>query len=115
MLDSINLNNKSFEQIRDEAAAQIPLYSRDWTNYNISDPGITILENFAAFLALQQEELDEVPEHVRKKLLGLAGFTIRRGKAADIYVSLERADGKLPYAMPARAKLYAHDICIDTE
>lgn len=115
MLDSINLNNKSFEQIRDEAAAQIPLYSRDWTNYNISDPGITILENFAAFLALQQEELDEVPEHVRKKLLGLAGFTIRRGKAADIYVSLERADGKLPYAMPARAKLYAQGICFEPD
>lgn len=38
MLDSINLNNKSFEQIRDEAIAQIPLYSRDWTNYNVSDP-----------------------------------------------------------------------------
>lgn len=36
MLDSINLNNKSFEQIRDEAAAQIPLYSKDWTNYNVS-------------------------------------------------------------------------------
>ena len=68
MLDSINLNNKSFEQIRDEAVAQIPLYSKDWTNYNISDPGITILENFAAFLALQQGELNEMPEHVREKL-----------------------------------------------
>lgn len=64
MLDSINLNNKSFEQIRDEAAAQIPLYSKDWTNYNVSDPGITILENFAAFLALQQGELNEVPDWV---------------------------------------------------
>lgn len=113
MLDSINLNNKSFEQIRDEAVAQIPLYSKDWTNYNISDPGITILENFAAFLALQQGELNEVPEQVREKLLGLAGFTIRRGNAANIYVSLERAGVNLPYAMPARAKLYAQDICFE--
>lgn len=113
MLDSINLSNKSFEQLRDEMVAQIPLYSEDWTNYNISDPGITILENFAAFLALQQEELNEVPEKVREKLLGLAGFTVRRGRAASIYASLKRTGVKLPCALPARAKLYAQDICFE--
>lgn len=114
MLDSINLNNKSFEQIRDEAVAQIPLYSKDWTNYNASDPGITILENFAAFLALQQGELNEVPDRVKEKLLGLAGFSIRRGSAASIYVSLDHARVKLPCAIPSRAKLYAQDICFET-
>lgn len=115
MLDSINLNDKSFEQIRDEAIAQIPIYSRDWTNYNAADPGITILENLAAFLALQQSELDEVPEKIREKLLGLAGFTIRKGNAANIYVSLKRAETQLPYVMPAGAKLYAQDICFEPE
>lgn len=114
MLDSINLNNKSFEQIRDEAIAQILLYSKDWTNYNISDPGITILENFAAFLALQQEELNEVPEQIRKKLLELAGFSICKGNTANIYVSLEHAGVELPYAMPEKAKLYAQDICFES-
>lgn len=113
MLDSIDLNDKSFEQIRDEAIAQIPIYSKDWTNYNISDPGVTILENFAAFLALQQGELNEVPEKIRKKLLGLAGFTARRGNAANAYVSLWHAAGSLPYVMPRRAKLYAQDICFE--
>lgn len=113
MLDSIDLNDKSFEQIRDEAIAQIPIYSKDWTNYNISDPGVTILENFAAFLALQQGELNEVPENIRKKLLGLAGFNARRGNAASAYVSLRHASGGLPYVMPRRAKLYAQDICFE--
>lgn len=115
MLDSINLNDKSFEQIRDEAIAQIPIYSRDWTNYNGADPGITILENLAAFLALQQSELDEVPEKIRVKLLELAGFTIRRGNAANIYVSLEHAEPQLPCVMPAGAKLYAQDICFEPD
>lgn len=115
MLDSINLNDKSFEQIRDEAIAQIPIYSRDWTNYNAADPGITILENLAAFLALQQSELDEVPEKIREKLLGLAGFTIRKGNAANIYVSLKRAETQLPHIMPEGAKLYAQDICFEPE
>lgn len=113
MLDSINLNDKSFEQIRDEAAAQIPIYSRDWTNYNAADPGITILENLAAFLALQQSELNEVPEKIKEKLLGLAGFMIRKGNAANIYVSLKNTEVQLPYVMPDGAKLYAQDICFE--
>lgn len=113
MLDSINLNDKSFEQIRDEAAAQIPIYSRDWTNYNAADPGITILENLAAFLALQQSEINEVPEKIREKLLGLAGFTIRKGNAANIYMSLKHTTEQLPYVLPAGAKLYAQDICFE--
>ena len=113
MLDSINLNDKSYEQIRDEAVSQIPIYSKDWTNYNISDPGITILENFAAFLALQQGEINEVPEKIKEKLLGLAGFMIRKGNVANIYASLKNAVVELPYAMPDRAKLYAQDICFE--
>lgn len=113
MLGSINLNNKSFEQIRDEATAQIPIYSRDWTNYNAADPGITILENLAAFLALQQSELNEVPEKIKEKLLALAGFTIRKGNAANIYVSLRHTAVELPFVMPAGAKLYAQDICFE--
>lgn len=115
MLDSINLNDRSFEQLRDEAIAQIPIYSRDWTNYNGADPGITILENLAAFLALQQSEINEVPEKIREKLLGLAGFTIRKGSMANIYVSLKPGEVKLPYVMPADAKLYAQDICFEPE
>lgn len=113
MLDSINLNDKSFEQLRDEAIAQIPIYSRDWTNYNAADPGITILENLAAFLALQRSEINEVPEKIKEKLLGLAGFTIQKGHAANIYVSLKRSAAQLPYVMPAGAKLYAQDICFE--
>lgn len=113
MLDSIDLNDKSFEQIRDEAIAQIPIYSKDWTNYNVSDPGVTILENFAAFLALQQGEMNEVPEKIRKKLLGLAGFTARKGNAANAYVSLQHAAGRPAQVMPRRAKLFAQDICFE--
>ena len=53
MLSSINLNDKDYDQFMAEAIAQIPLYSREWTNLNASEPGITILENLSAFSALQ--------------------------------------------------------------
>lgn len=62
---------------------------------------------------MQQGNLDEVPDRVREKLLGLAGFAIRRGRASHIYASLLRAEGKIPDVLPARAKLYAQDICFE--
>ena len=54
MLNSINLDDKSYEDILAEAISQIPLYSDEWTNYNNSDPGITVVQNLSAFSLLQQ-------------------------------------------------------------
>ena len=39
-----DLANKNYKVIIDEMTSSIPKYSSNWTNYNASDPGITILE-----------------------------------------------------------------------
>jgi hypothetical protein len=115
MLGNIDLNKKSYEQILEEAIAQIPIYSKDWTNYNISDPGITILENLSAFSALLQSEINEVPEKTRFRLLELAGFTPRKGKAACAYISAKMDKEDRTVNIPKGAKLYAQDICFEFE
>ncbi|MDE7323225.1 MAG: baseplate J/gp47 family protein [Lachnospiraceae bacterium] len=119
MLGSIDLNNKSYEQLREEAVERIPIYSADWTNYNVSDPGITILENFSAFMALQQSEINEVPDKIKWRLLDIAGMKARKGSAAKAFVLLEDA-GKCAETETERfssnsRKLYAQDICYELE
>lgn len=115
MLSNMDLNIKSYEEVREESIARIPLYSRDWTNYNISDPGITILENLSAFTALQQSELDEVPEKVKRRLLALTGFTAQKGSCAQAYIILNQ-ETPMRYALPPqRMKLYAQDICYELD
>ena len=44
MLNSLNLSDKTYDELLAEAVAQIPLYSAEWTNFNVSDPGITLLQ-----------------------------------------------------------------------
>ena len=83
MLTNRNLAVKEYEQLIEEAIAQIPLYTKEWTNYNPSDPGITILENLTAFSALQQSEINTVTEKAKWKLLALAGFYPEKGKSAE--------------------------------
>jgi Baseplate J-like protein len=44
-----NLDDVSWEQLNEEARSLIPAYAPDWTNFNPSDPGITLLELLAHF------------------------------------------------------------------
>ncbi len=43
-LKTPNLDDRTYEEIIEEVKALIPQYIPEWTNYNPSDPGITLLE-----------------------------------------------------------------------
>ena len=79
MLNSRNLSDKTYEELMAEALLSIPLYSDEWTNFNPSDPGVTILENLTAFQTLQQNYIDRVTPQIQQKLLKLAGFQAEKG------------------------------------
>lgn len=110
MIASKNLNDKTYEEMIAEAVAQIPLYSREWSNHNPSDPGITVLENLSAFQVLQQEEMNRMTEEVRWALLKLAGFTPREGNPARALLLTEE---KLPKELPRQQKLYVQELCYE--
>ncbi|HIE02230.1 MAG TPA: hypothetical protein EYP59_18430 [Thiotrichaceae bacterium] len=42
-----NLDNKTYDELTDRLITSIPKFSDNWTNFNPSDPGITILELLA--------------------------------------------------------------------
>lgn len=113
MLNDVRPDDKAYEQLIQEAVAQIPIYSSEWTNYNASDPGITILENLSAFTALQQSKLEEVPDKVKWKLLELAGFLPKEGRAARAYLAAEGQEMALPDNIPIGQKFSAHGICFE--
>ncbi len=41
------LDLREFQDIVDEARRLIPRYCPEWTDHNVSDPGITLIELFA--------------------------------------------------------------------
>ena len=83
----------------EEAYGKIPVYSSEWTNFNPSDPGITILENLTAFQILQQNQMDTVTDAVKEGLLKLVGYTPRKGACSRVL--LEAFGVKEPILMPA--------------
>ena len=46
-LPAPNLDDRKFQDIVDQAKRLIPLYCREWTDHNVSDPGVALIELFA--------------------------------------------------------------------
>lgn len=111
MLNSVNLNDKTYEELLAESIAHIPLYSGEWTNFNVSDPGITLLQNLTAFQLLQQESINDVPERVQRKLLKLLGCVGRENRAAVALVQAPPEGGPI---LPEGHLLWSGDIPFET-
>ena len=112
MLNSKSIPGKTHDQLMEENLSKIPIYSDEWTNFNPSDPGITILENLSAFAVLQQEQMDQIPESVRAKLLSLLGYKPQKGRGAKVY--LEPHGVKENFVIPADQRFMVGDISFET-
>ena len=98
MLRKRLLNEQSYDDRIREAIAQIPVYSSEWTNFNPSDPGITILENLSLLSTLQQESIGEMPPEVKKALLKMVGFEPVKGRPSKVLLSCTGSD--MPLYIP---------------
>lgn len=68
-----NLDDRSYNDLMNEAQALIPVYNKDWTNHNPSDPGITLLELFAWLTEMVIYRVNQVPEANYRNFLKLIG------------------------------------------
>ena len=83
---------QTYENLIQEARKQIPLYTKEWTNFNPSDPAETILENLSAFTILQQAYIDRMPETVLEKIFQMAGFQKENGKSARVLMEAKNVE-----------------------
>lgn len=84
-----NLDDRTFDQLAAEARALIPRYFPAWTDYNQSDPGITLLELFAYFVEAAIYQTNRVPERSLERFAALVGIT--RNVGEPIAQTLRRA------------------------
>lgn len=112
MLSHHMLQEQTFENLLLDARKQIPLYTKEWTNFNPSDPAQTILENLSAFTILQQAYIDQMPDAVQEKLFAMAGFKQEKGRSARIL--LEAKNVKEPVLLPSGQRFHIGDLYFET-
>jgi len=71
-----NLDDRTFQDIVDEAKKKINLYCPEWTDHNVSDPGVTLIELFAWMTEMAIYRLNQVPDKHYTKLMELLGIRL---------------------------------------
>ncbi len=82
-LSDVNLDDLRFQQdLVDEARKRIVRYCPEWTDYNLSDPGITLIELFAWMTELMVYRLNKVPEKNYLRFLDMMGIQLQPASSA---------------------------------
>jgi predicted phage baseplate assembly protein len=88
-----NLDDRNFQQLVDEAKRRIPRYAPSWTDHNVSDPGITLIELFAWMTEQYIFRLNQVPDKNFITFLDLLGVKLQPAQPArgDVTFTLSAA------------------------
>jgi predicted phage baseplate assembly protein len=81
-LPTPKLDTRRFQDIVDEAKRLIPRYCPEWTDHNVSDPGITLIELFAWMTDLLLYRTNQIPDRMYIKFLDLIGVRLAPPRAA---------------------------------
>ena len=69
-----NLDDRKFQDLVDEAKRMIPQLCPEWTNHNLSDPGVALIELFAWMTETILFRLNQAPDVFYTRMLNLLGF-----------------------------------------
>lgn len=86
-LPTPKLDDRHFQDIVDQAKLLIPHYCREWTDHNVSDPGVTLIELFAWMTDMLLYRTNQVPDKNYVKFMELLGVRLEEPRAATVPVT----------------------------
>jgi hypothetical protein len=90
-----NLDDRRYQELLDEALARVPVYTPEWTNFNKSDPGVTLIEVFAFMTESLLYRANQIPERNRKKFLKLLNVPLQPATSAQGLATINNDKGLL--------------------
>jgi len=82
-----NLDDRQFQDLVDEAKKRIPQYNKDWTDHNVSDPGVTLIELFAWMTDIILYRLNRVPDLHYIKFMEMLGISLKGPEPAHVPIT----------------------------
>lgn len=100
-LPSSNLDDRTFADLVDECMLRIPRYCPEWTDHNLSDPGITLIELFAWLTDQMLLRFNQVPRKNYVAFLELLGLQLQPPQPAQTALTFYlAADLSQSYVIP---------------
>jgi predicted phage baseplate assembly protein len=101
-IPQIELDDRRFQDLVNEARMRAGLACPEWTEHNVSDPGITLIELFAWMTEMLGYRLNRVPDKLHLSLLELLGIQVAEPVAATTEVRFRlSAPAVEPVEIPA--------------
>jgi hypothetical protein len=92
-----DLDNRTFEELVEEARRLVPVYAPQWTDHNLHDPGITFIELFAWLTEMQLYTFNQVSDRHLVKYLELLGVDPTEHETLEDAFKAFRLDLRVPY------------------
>ncbi len=83
------LDDRTWESLRDSLIRRIPLHTPEWTDHNVSDPGVTLVELFAHLGKGLLDRMNDVPRASRAEFLRLLQLTPDSAQPARGFVRFD--------------------------
>src|SRR6185295_5451804 len=116
------LDDRSYQQLRDELVLRIPVYTPEWTDHNASDPGIPLIDLFSFLGENLLYRFNQIPEAARLEFLRLLQIPLRPAVAARALVTLttdkmvKQSDGNWKgQLLPLHSELKAGPLPFETQ
>jgi predicted phage baseplate assembly protein len=101
-LPEIQLDDRRFQELVSEARLRIAQTCPEWTEHNVSDPGITLIELFAWMTDMLIYRVNRIPDKLHVALLELLGVQLHGPTAARTRVRFRLAAApEQPLEIPA--------------
>ena len=87
------IDGRRYQDLVDEALARIPVHNPEWTNFNQSDPGVTLIQLFAFLAENLLYRANQIPERNRRRFLSLLGVPLQPAASARGIVTIANGRG----------------------
>ncbi|MFF2330440.1 MULTISPECIES: putative baseplate assembly protein [unclassified Streptomyces] len=111
-LPSPHLDDRRFQGLVDEAKRLVQQRCPEWTDHNVSDPGVTLIEAFATMVDQLVYRVNRVPEKSYLTFLDLIGVRLHPPTAAHTDVTFRLS---APQPEPVRVKAGTEVATVRTE
>jgi len=91
-IQSPQLDDLRFDTVVQQLMRRIPVYSPEWTDWNDSDPGITLIQLFSYLAEQVGYRLNQVPEKNYIELLRLLGVQLNPALSATTRMAIFLSD-----------------------
>jgi predicted phage baseplate assembly protein len=106
MLPAPTLDDRRFQDLVDDAKRLVMRRCPEWTDHNVSDPGVTLIEAFAFMTDVLLYRLNRVPDRLYVKFLEMIGLRMFPPTAARVGVTFWLArPPESPFTVPQGAEV----------